>query len=281
MTGSNSLMISSLAYGGMVFDDTGFTRAAARSAQLILDRHQSNGRLLHSCRSGRSGGLAFLDDYAFLICALIDLYEATFEVTWLAEARRLCSRMIDLFADADDGFYITPSDAEQLIMRDKPVYDSAIPSGNSAAAAALLRLGHLTADNDLTNRAWRLFEAFSPLLTQSPASMAAMLSALDFALGPAQDIVIAGSRHNEDTRRMLRTVQAAFMPNTVLILHEPESAAEGIEAIAPFVAAQKPTDGRAAAYICQDQVCLPAIHGIDELKAAISGFSHGHADDGA
>jgi len=148
--------------------------------------------------------LGFLDDYAFMIMALIDLYEATFNTKWLIEAKKLAEEVIDLFSDAKDGsFFLTGKDSEKLIARTKPGSDGPVPSGNSIAAFVLLKLGRLTMNQQFTEQGSKVLEVFWQQLKQSPAYSSAMLTALSFCIGPTQEIVIAGSLKHQKQNRCL------------------------------------------------------------------------------
>jgi len=141
IAGWNGLMISSLAYGGAVLKEEKYTKAAQHSAEFILRTLYKDGRLRRFYRGGQVVGQAFLDDYAFMVLGLLDLYEATFDARWLREADRLTEEMIELFADNErGGFFFAGRDAQELIARTRPSSDGAIPSGNSAAAVALFKL---------------------------------------------------------------------------------------------------------------------------------------------
>jgi uncharacterized protein YyaL (SSP411 family) len=157
---------------------------------------------------------AFLDDYAFMIMALLELYEATFDAKWLIKAKELSEEMIELFADNEQGgFFLTGKDGEKLITRTKPSSDGAVPSGNSIAALALLKLGRLTMNQKFIEQAGKVLESFSQQLKQSPSYSSAMLTALSFWLGPTQEIVIAGNANAADTKQMLKLFRGKFLPN--------------------------------------------------------------------
>jgi len=265
IAGWNGLMISSMAYGGAVLDEAKYTEAAARAAEFVLSALRRDGRLRRYYRNDQAIELGFLDDYAFMIAALLDLYQATFDAKWLVEARKLAEQMIELFSDeSGNAFYQTGKDAERLIVRNKPAYDGAVPSGNSVAALALSKLGQLTMAESFTERAERILDAFSAQLTQSPISLSAMLSALDFHIGPAQEIVIAGDRSRAETNEMLKLVRSRFLPNAVILLHETGDAGKDIEKVVPFIEAQTQIEGKVTAYVCENYVCkLP----VNEAKA--------------
>jgi uncharacterized protein YyaL (SSP411 family) len=267
ITSWNGLMISSLAYGGMVLDNPKYAQAAARSAEFILNTLHDGGRLGRYYRDGRVIGKGFLDDYAFMVAGLLDLYEATFESRWLVEAKKLSEEMIELFADNEGGgFFLTAQDSEKLIARSKPSSDGAIPTGNSIAALVLLRLGQLTMDQHFSEQGSRILEAFSLQLEQSPLYSSAMLIALDFWLGPRREIIIAGDRHAEDTRRMLKQIHSRFLPNAVAILHDQAKTDSAIEEIIPFLKHHVAIDGKATAYVCENYTCQKPLKDVGEFE---------------
>ncbi len=264
LTDWNGLMIGALAYGSRVLDEPRYAEAAREAARFLLERMQDQGRpfdsaqgtLLHRYRDGEAGIPAFLDDYAFLAWGLTDLYETTFETRWLAEAVRLTKEMVRLFwDDTSGGCFFSGERNEPLIARTKELYDGAIPSGNSVAALNLVRLGTLTTDRDLQGYAERQLMAFSGQAHQSPTAFPQLLIAVDFWLGPSQEIVVAGDPQAADTRAMVRAVHERFLPRAVLALHPANDAAGEIEALIPFIQAQRPLDGKATAYVCEHYVC--------------------------
>src|SRR5262249_20327755 len=146
---------------------------------------REDGRLLARFRDGEAAHPAYLDDYAFLAAAVLDLYEGTFDPAHLDTAVRLVRDMERLFWDGEGGgLYFTGEDAEPLIARTKEIYDGAMPSGNSVAAEVLLRLSRFTGDGSFAQRAEALFQAFSGMVARIPSAHARLLGALDFALGP-------------------------------------------------------------------------------------------------
>jgi uncharacterized protein YyaL (SSP411 family) len=267
-------MISSMAYGGAVLDESKYIEAARKAADFVLSGMREAGRLRRFYREGKVVEDAFLNDYAFFICGLLDLYEATFEPKWLAEAKELANQMMDLFNDEDgQAFYLTAKDAEKLIIRSKPAYDGAVPSGNSIAAFALLRLGLMTMDDDIMLRGEKLLHSFSAQLIQSPVSLVAMLSALDLRIGPTQEIIIAGEPDQEQTKQMLNLVRGKFLPNAVLLLHPTGKAGEDIRKVVPFLEGQVPLAGKVTAYVCENYVCrkpVGELKGLEEVLAAIA-----------
>ena len=264
-------MMESVAFGGRGLGEEKYISAARRAAGFVLTKLQKNGRLMRYYGKGRPVELAFLNDYAFMITGLLDLYEADFDARWLAEAKKLSEQMIELFGDADGGgFFLTGSDGERLIARNKPAYDGAVPGGNSVAALALLRLGQATMNPKFIDHASKTLEAFSAQLQQSPTSLTYMLMAVDFLLGPRQEIVIAGDANADDTKQMLKSVRSRFLPNAVVLLHQTGPAGEAIEKIVPFLAGQKPIDAKATAYVCENYVCKQPINDIADFEKVLS-----------
>jgi uncharacterized protein YyaL (SSP411 family) len=267
IAGWNGLMISALAYGGAALGEKKYISAAEKAATFALTTLRRNSRLMRYYRDDKVIQPGFLDDYAYVITGLLDLYEATFDARWLAEAKELVEQMMGLFGDeAGGGFYLTGKDAERLIVRTKPYYDGAVPNGNSVAALALFKLGRLTMDTRFTNEAERVLSAFSGHIRQSPTSLSAMLIALDFSIGPAREIVIAAEPNRADTKEMLRLVHSKFLPNTVILFHKTGEADEDIEKIVPFVQGQVAIDGKATAYVCQNYVCKQPVNEISALE---------------
>ncbi len=284
ITGWNGLMISSLAYGGAALKEGKYVKAAQRCAEFILKTLYKDGRLRRYYRDGHVVGDAFLDDYAFTIIGLSDLYEATFDARWLSEAKRLSEEMIELFADTErGGFFLAGNDGETLIARTRPNSDGAIPSGNSAAAMALLKLGRLTMNHEFTSQAGRVLETFSRQLEESPAYSSVMLEALSLWLGPAREVVIAGSAEAGDTKQMIELIRGKFLPDAIVLFHDSGQAGSAIEAIVPFVKSQVVIGGKATAYVCENYACKKPVQTVGELDgllAEVSGGYGGHPADG-
>ena len=272
ITAWNGLMISSLAYGGAVLQEEKYIEAARRSAEFVLNTLHKNGRLMRYYRDGQVVEKAFLDDYAFTAMGLLDLYEATFDVKWLIEAKSLSNQMIELFADTETGgFFLAGKDSEKLITRTKPGSDGAIPSGNSVAALVLLKLGKLTMDQHFTELGDKVLETFSQQLERSPAYSSAMLRALDFRLGPTQEIIIAGNADSPDVKQMLKLIHSTFLPNAVVLLHEPDKADSTLYNTVPFIKNQTAIEGKATAYVCENYVCKRPVNNIGEFENLIAG----------
>ena len=252
-------------------NESKYADAAARAAGFLLKSlRRPDGRLLHRFREGEAAILGYLDDYAFLIWGLLELYQATFETRYLKEAVTLTNDMLEIFWDEKDGgFFFTGEDAEEVLVRSKDVYDGAIPSGNSVALLDLLRLGRMTANGRYEKKAEALMRAFGGQVKRLPTAFAQFLVGVDFALGPTKEIVIAGGADREDTKTMLDAIHERFLPRQVLILHPDDANGEEIEQLAPFAKRHNSIEGKAAAYVCENHACKLPTTSVDEMISQI------------
>ena len=266
LTDWNGLMIAALAKAAQAFDDPKYARAAQRAADFILQHlRKKGGPLLHRYRDREAGIGANLDDYAFLVWGLIELYEATLQVRYLQAAVGLNKGLLERFwDDQEGGFYFSPLDGERLLVRSKEAYDGAVPSGNSVAMLNLLRLGRICADPKLEGYAMRLGRTFSGILKQAPAGHTFLLVALDFAIGPSWEVVIAGDPQADDTKEMLRAIRSRFLPHKVL-LSVPCGGSSEIGDMAPYVRGMTCVEGRATAYVCSHTRCHRPTTDIDRM----------------
>ena len=257
----NGLMISALARGYEVLGAPCYREAATRAAQFVLDEMGEAGELRHAYRAGCRLGQAFLDDYAFVLQALLDLYEATLEPQWVQRARRVAAGLLQRFWDRERaGFYLTSAGQPDLVVRRRRGHDDATPSGWAAAAHALLRLGHLTRDAEHTEHGERALQALVAEAQSAPYGYAAALGALAFHLGPVTEVVVSGPPAHPETRRLWQAVQRRFLPNRVLAGLDPDApgAAAATEAIPPL-AAKPAVGGAPTAYVCDEQGCRPPV----------------------
>ena len=258
LTDWNGLMIAALARAGQTLDEPRYTAAAVRAADFILRKLRTeDGRLLKRYRNGNAGLSAHLDDYAFTVWGLLELYEATFEVTYLQEAIGLNDQMIAHFWDRKDGgFYMTADDSEKLLIRSKDIYDGAIPSGNSVAARNLLRLGHMTGKQDYLKKAEEVASAFAGTVNRYPPGHSQLMVALQYALNQNYEVVIVGRPEAKDTRAMLTALRKPFLPGKVVLLRPVDKKkAAAVIGLAPYTEFMVAKNGRATAYVCTDFVC--------------------------
>jgi len=272
LTDWNGLMIAALAKGAQAFDEPEYAEAACRAADFIIGNiRKPDGRLLHRYRDGRAGVEANLDDYAFLVWGLIELYEAIFKTKYLKVALELTGDMVRHFWDEDGGgFYLTPDDGESLFVRKKEIYDGAIPSGNSVAMLNLLRLGRMTATSDLEEKAARIGSAFSRSVKQLPSAHTQLMVALDFGIGPCYEVVIVGKAQAEDTMAMVKALRTRFLPNKVVLLNHGERRSPEIAKLAEFTKNQLSIDGRATAYVCMNYNCKLPTTDIDKMLQVLN-----------
>ena len=271
LTDWNGLMIAALAKAARAFQAGDYADAAAKAVSFILNRlRKPDGRLLHRYREDEAALPAHIDDYAFLISGLIELYEATFDPQYLREALSLNAVLLSHYWDNNTGgFYFTSDDSEDLLVRKKESYDGAIPSGNSVALHNLLRLGRMTGDTGLEEMAARAARAFYPSIRQSPAAYAHFLSALDFSFGPTFEVVIAGDSRAGDTNALLRAVQTTFLPRVSVLLRPTEDDKPDIVTVAGFTRDHAAIENRATAYVCRRYHCLAPTTDRDVMLAAL------------
>ena len=270
LTDWNGLMIAALARAGQVLNEPRYTADAVRAADFIMLRlRDNNGRLVKRYRKGTAGLPAHLDDYAFVVWGFLELYEATLKAIYLQEAIRLNDQMIKHFWDQQSGgLFMTADDSEKLLIRNKEIYDGAIPSGNSVAALNLLRLGHITGREDYLKKAEEISRAFSESVNRYPAGHAHLMMALDYALNPNYEVVIVGQPAAKDTRAMLLALRRPFLPGKVVLLRPADKkAAAEIIRMAPYTEFMVSKDGRATAYVCTNFVCKLPTTDISQMLA--------------
>ncbi len=271
LTDWNGLMIAALAKGAQVLEEEHYARAAADAACVILSKmRNAEGRLLHRYREGDADITASVDDYAFFIWGLTELYAAAFDAENLKTAMDLSDDMIEHYWDHDrGGFYFTPNDGEKLIVRNKEVYDGAIPSGNAVAMANFLRLARLSGRADYEEIAERIAKAFSGQVKGFPSGYTQFLCSFDFALGPSYEIVVAGPSGSAETNRMLRAIRSRFIPNQVIIFRPSDGDSSEIDSVAEFIRDHKPLNGKPAAYVCLDHSCKTPTTDLKEMLALL------------
>ena len=269
LTDWNGLMIAALAKATQALPGAKgakYLAAAKKAADFILKEMQTTkGRLLHRYR-GEAGISANLDDYAFLIWGLLDLYETVFDAKYLKAALELNQIMMQHFWDRDQGgLFFTADDAENLLLRRKEFYDGAIPSGNSVAMLCLLRLMHLSGQIELEEKAWGLAHSFATAGGQPPGH-SMLLCSLDYALGPASEIALLGSLQDAGIIEMLQAIRSRYLPNISILL----LCGEEIREIAPFTKNLPKAEEKIAAYVCTDHVCSLPVTSAKEMMRLIA-----------
>jgi len=271
LTSWNALMIAAFAQAAQVLDKQEYAAAATRAADFLLQRMRaSHGRLYRTWSQGTDPKLnGYLEDYAFLIDALVSLYETTFAPRWIAAALELAGVLIDQFWDREEGaFFFTGRDHEALIARAKDATDSSTPSGNALAVLALLRVARLTGRMDLEEKALATLKLFRGLLAASPAASAQMLIALDFHLGPVQEFAVIGDASAPSTRQALLLIRAGFRPRSVVAACPGEGDRQVADPLIGLLAGKEP-HGPVTTYICQNFACQAPLIGVEALAAEL------------
>ncbi len=251
LTAWNGLMIRALAEAGAVLERADYLAAARRAAAFVLDEmRDADGRLLRTYNAGEAKLNAYLEDHAFMLEALVTLYEATFEPRWFGAARELADDIIERFGDPErGGFFQTSSDHERLVARRKEIDDSPIPSGQSSAAFGLLRLAAMTGDARYEEAGLGVLRLFADLLQRSPLAFGHLLQALDFHLSPVREVALVGAG-GADLRALERVVRGAFRPDVVLAGGDGED-----DGGVPLLTGRSVRDGAATAYVCERFAC--------------------------
>ncbi|MDD1683799.1 MAG: thioredoxin domain-containing protein [Methanoregula sp.] len=271
LTDWNALMIAALALASRAFGDPEYYRTAETAMRFILDRMRlADGGLLHRYCDGEAAIPAFADDYAFIIRALIELYETSFNSSWLEEAVVLNHYLNRHFSDTrGEGFFTVSDDGETLIATKKEIYDGAIPSGNSMMLGNLVLLSHLTGDPEYEEQASRVAEWFSGIVSRSPSSYSQYLCGLDHLLGPASDVVIAAEESDPVAKEMIRIVCDTYIPSVTVHFRRSSQADAALDALAPFTRAMTTENGKATAYVCSGRTCSPPVTTPDALRQTL------------
>jgi uncharacterized protein len=272
LVGWNGLMIAAMAQAGSVLSEPRFTAAAARAADFVLDRMRGpNGHLLHTYKDGSARLNAYLDDYACLIEALVEVYQATFEAKYLDLALGLAEDLIDRYGDKQaGGFFFTPHDHESLIARNKDLHDNATPSGNATAAGALLKLAQLCGRTDLEEAARQTLEMLSGEMAHVSMAMGQALLAVDDLLGPAYEIVIVQGADPNESDQVLRMLADRYLPSKVVARRAPNVDDGNLPAsLRPLLEGKWALDGQTTLYLCQRGVCQAPAKGLPAIEALL------------
>ena len=256
LTDWNGLMIVAYAKAGIAFNNKSFINTAEKSTQFILNNlTDNNGRLIKRYRNGVSGLDAHLDDYAFMIWGLLELYEATFKPSYLSEAISLNRIMVDEFWSDEGGFYLGSDKSEQLIVRSLTGYDGAIPSGNAIAAYNLLKLTRLTGEEKWAEMAQKLFKVFSNDIKNTPIGYTSTLSAFMFELSKPKEIIVVGSGSNLETQAALTLLRSKYIPNKVMLFKDTDDKIQSLTPLAKWTSNHQMINNKTTYYICEDFSC--------------------------
>ena len=258
LTAWNGLMISAFATGARVLGDPALNQVAIDAADAILRTNRVDGRLARSSRLGTARHAGLLDDYAFLCAGLLDLYESTADPRWLDEAMALDQDLEDRFADPAGGFFRTPIGHEELLVREKPTRDGALPSGNSVHVLNLLRLAELTTDARYTLRAESAMKSLGKTLRTQPSAMDEFLLAVDWTLDTPREIVVIlpEERSLSEPDPFTEPLRERFLPNSIRVRVSEGEPQKALGERVPMVRGKLTIKGLPTAYLCEQGRCL-------------------------
>ena len=263
LTDWNGLMIAALSQGGQVLGDEVYIDAAKNAVKFVLESlRDDNGRLMKRSRLGKAGLQPHLDDYSFMVFGLLNLYEATFDPSYLASALELTEIMIEDFSDKNGGFFIGSKDAEKLMIRAKDSYDGAIPSGNSVAALNLFRLGKITGNTKWTDLGYSTLKAFTDKAKQSPTGFSHMMTAFMFDFKNPKEVVLVGDSNDPETQKTISAIRKNYSPNKV-ILFKDVSNPDALLQVAPWTKDHVMINGSPTFYVCENFACKQPTTSLD------------------
>lgn len=266
----NGLMISAFARAAGVLREPAYAEAAAQAADFIRDElyDPATGQLNRHWQNGAADVPGFVDDYAYLVRGLIDLFEATGDYDWLQWAESLNETQLRLFWDDQEGGYFNSAPDPHVLLRMKEDYDGAEPAPGSISAFNNLRLALLLDRDDLREIGESTLRAFAGRVQLIPQAMPALLAAAIFAQSPPLHVVIVGSVDSQDTQSLLNEVNRTFLPNKILILTDGEE--NELTRRLPFIAGMTKMEGKATAYVCRDFACRQPVTLVEDLQVQLS-----------
>lgn len=263
LTDWNGLTIAALAIAGRVYKRKDYIMAASNTLNFILSNLKINDQLMHRWRQKDAAVNANLDDYAYLIWGLLEMYQTTFQAEYLKIAIDFNQKLMDHFWDKKEGgFYFTADFVPQVLVRQKEAYDTALPSGNSVQMLNMERLYSLTGNSEYRKISRAMEKNFSGIINSSPPAFTMFLSAITHKIGPSFNIVVVGDKNLEDTSLMLKNLQEQYLPNCVLIFN---SGDENLKKIIKNMEDKIMINNNITAYVCGDGTCYPPVNTLKEL----------------
>ncbi len=264
----NGLMISAFTRAFQVLKDPAYLEAAEKAGRFLFT-HLSNpatGKLLRRYRDGEAKYDGCLNDYAFFIQGLLDLYEASFQIDWLKKAVKLAEEQILLFYDKDNGGFFENSGYDpSIIVGMKAAFDSGEPSGNSISILNLLRLSQIFGNARFNDIASNSIKYFSKYLNEFPQSLPQMLVAVDFYLIKPAQIILAGNKNHPLMREMVDEINSHFLPNKVIIYADNGEGQKFLNEFIPSINNFSPLGGRQTAYICHNFICELPVSNMESI----------------
>ncbi len=266
----NAMMISAFASGARALHEPRYLATATRALDFIMTKMWDGHALKRSYKDGAARFNAYLEDYALLASAMLDVYEASLDRKYLEHARALANIMLARFLDRDKGgFFFTSDDHEQLIARSKAVFDGSTPSGNSAAVMALLRLHGYTGEERYRAEAERALRLLRDLIEQQPFGFSHMLEAVDLYQRGPLEVVLVAERSDPELAQWLERLALLYVPNLALFVADPKDGAAGV--IPEAVRDKSQLDGQVTAYVCREHVCSAPMTSYKALETELIG----------
>ena len=271
LTDWNALMISAFAKAGNIFNNKSYIEIARKSVEFINNYLRGkDGSLLHRYRNSEASIPAYIDDYAFFIEALINLYEATFETKYLFEAKALLDYTITNFWDEKNfGFYFSKKTDEENFPQSKEYYDGAIPSGNSVMMSNLIRIARLTSNERYENLAYKLSEAFASLANSNPSAYSEFLTGLDFLLNKSNEIIIVSKNMDNSLDPYFQVLREVYLPNKVVLLVTERNNKE-LYKFAPFLKNYSAINSKPTVYVCENYTCSLPVNNVEQMKKLLN-----------
>lgn len=268
LTDWNGLMISAFVKAAGVFDDHTYQVAAEKALNFILTNlRKTDGKLIHRYRDGEAGLPTHIDDYAFLIQALLDLFELTFNAEYLKTSIELQEISLNHFLDKQNGgFFFTSDESEELITRQKDLYDGAYPSGNSVMLSNLVRLGKMTQNSIYDETAEKMIACFSGQVNNYPSIFSQFLLGLDLVFNESLEIIIAGDKKSEEVAQAIKEFHRIFLPNKIFIYNNEN---EELVRMIPFLSVNRSISKKLTIYVCRNYVCNMPVHSVTEAISII------------
>ena len=268
----NGMMISALAKAGLILGDADYLKAAEKAGKFILSELVNEEILFRSFKDGQVKNHAYLDDYAFLTGAFIDLYEASGNIEWLENAIKYAELMISLFEDKEyGGFFMTSEAHDKLPAREKPCLDNATPAPNAIAVLNLLRLYTFTTDEKYLNPAERAMTAFGDQTVQNPAACAEMVIALDYYYDTPKEIaVIKPDSDNRASEELLEEFRGVYLPNRVIAVVDQLSLTGEIQRLIPLLAGRVAINQETTAYVCEKGTCKLPVTDVEAFRQLLN-----------
>ncbi len=269
LTGWNGLMLASLAEAARALDRDDYRVAAVRAGEFLLGTMQAaDGRLLRTYNDGRAKLNGYLEDYANMIDALLELYQTTFDEKWFTAARGFADRILDHFAAPDGGFFDTSDDHETLIVRPRNVQDNAVPSGNGMAYKQLIRLAAYTGDHRYEEAARNALSMLANAMQQYPQAFTESLNAVDMVVNGIDEVAVVGDLADTDTQALLNVTRKSFRPNVIVALSEAD--VDG-EVDVPLLSYRMQRGGVPTVYVCRNFTCQMPVTTVDDVESLLKG----------